>query len=258
MCTILIWKDAHPRWPLIVAANRDEFEGRASSGPRALSRDPLVIGGRDEVAGGTWLAISECGFVVALANRRDAGKHDPARHSRGLLVLDAARAKDLEEARRAVAAVDPAKYNPFVLLGADAQRAFSSASGSDGMAIVDVASGAHAITNWQLDADSTSKAAHALELARATRIWANADADELARHLHAVLRDHAHGKNDLDGGLCVHRPADRYGTRSSWIVLLGAARDDTRAYYIEGHPCTGERSDVTHLLRGNRARGVEV
>src|ERR1700680_2706214 len=73
MCTLLVWKHRRPDFPIVIAANRDEFEGRPSTGPQRLNEQPLVGGGRDEVAGGTWLAVSELGLVVALTNRRGAG-----------------------------------------------------------------------------------------------------------------------------------------------------------------------------------------
>ena len=256
MCTILAWKDVHPRWPLIIAANRDEFEGRESTGPQVLDSDPIIIGGRDEVAGGTWLAVSERGVLAAIANRRGAGEHDARKRSRGTLVIEAARAADVGAAKTLASRIDPAIYNPFILLVADAAHGFVAHAGDDGLRLAEVSAGAHAITNWDLDSKRTLKAARALRIAQETDICGrtrNAGPDEpadLVVALHHVLSDHAEGPGGLDGGLCVHRPALEYGTRSSWIVLLGSTPRETCAYYIEGHPCEGVPSDVTHVLRG--------
>jgi uncharacterized protein with NRDE domain len=250
MCTILAWKDVHPRWPLIIAANRDEFEGRESTGPQVLDSDPIIIGGRDEVAGGTWLAVSERGVLAAIANRRGAGEHDAKKRSRGTLVIEAARAANVAGAKTFASNIDPATYNPFILLVADATYGFVAHAGDDGLRLAELSAGAHAITNWDLDSTKTSKAARALRIAQRTRISDVKEPAALARLLHHVLSDHAEGPGGLDGGLCVHRPAREYGTRSSWIVVLGSSPRETCAYYIEGHPCEGEPSDVTHVLRG--------
>lgn len=248
----------HPRWPLVIAANRDEFEQRASSGPQALNQQPLVIGGRDEVAGGTWLAVSERRFVVAVANRRDAGKHDPMRRSRGNLVLETARMADVAGVRRFMKSVDPREYNPFIFVCADARAGFVAHGADDGTGFVEITPGAHAVTNWELDSDVVPKAARAKLKAREAGIAGIDDPTRLVSHLRQALSDHAEGPGGLDGGLCVHRPKQHYGTRSSWIILLGAQPESMGLYYIEGHPCEGTLSDVTHLLRGVSARSVEV
>jgi len=265
MCTILAWCGEHPSWPLVIAASRDEYEGRAASAPQALHLDPLVIGGRDDVAGGTWLAISERGFVVALANRKGAGAHDSSKRSRGELTLEAGRADDVAAARRTVEAEDPRAYNPFILIAADADGGFVAHGGERGLEIVELARGAHAITNWDLDSRAQPKAARALAAANAASIARVPGPDALARDLQTLLADHAEGAHGLDGGLCAHRPAQAYGTRSSWIVMLGTAlvegelaRPLLRAYYIEGHPCEGELCDVSHLLRGESQQRVKA
>jgi len=258
MCSILIWLGEHPRYPLVIAANRDEYEGRASSGPQVLSEAPLVVGGRDDVALGTWLAISEHGLICALANRKGAGAHDPAKRSRGTLVLDAARTDNVAEARRLIETCDVHAYNPFIFVAADVRRGFAAHGGEPGLQIVELARGAHAITNWDLDSDAAPKAARARAMARAFEPARSAVAGDLALRLHDVLRDHAPGPNGLDGGLCVHRPETGYGTRSAWILTWSRGAGESRAYYVEGHPCKAEPSDVTHLLRGTISGGVKA
>jgi len=257
MCTILAWLGEHPRYPLIIAANRDEYEDRASSGPQVLSETPLVVGGRDDLAGGTWLAISERGFICAVANRKGAGAHDPSKRSRGALVFELARAQNVAGARLLIESHDARSYNPFILAAADAQGGFAAHGGARGLDVALLNRGAHAITNWDLDSDVAPKAVRAKSIARSFDPSRSGDPDELARRLHEILRDHAAGPGGLGGGLCVHRPESRYGTRSAWIVMVSARPDESRAYYIEGHPCDSELSDVTHLLRGTISGGVK-
>ena len=248
MCTLLAWKGIHPRYPLIVAANRDEFEGRPSTPPQVLEKDPHIVGGRDEIAGGTWLAVSEPGIIVALANRRGAGSHDQSKLSRGRLVLELVRLQTLDELRRALERVDPHAYNPFILLAADAHRGIVAHGGDPGLTLTDLSNRAHAMTNWDLDAEQPPKAARAKRIARDFDPGTHADPAELAAQIHRLLGDHAAGPTGNDGGLCVHRPAQRYGTRSSSIVILADPFADTRYYHAEGKACESTLVDVSHLL----------
>jgi uncharacterized protein with NRDE domain len=68
-----------------VAANRDEFHGRAAS-PAAFWQDkPAILAGRDLEAMGTWMGVSRSGRFAAVTNYR--GAHEPrAVESRGALV----------------------------------------------------------------------------------------------------------------------------------------------------------------------------
>jgi uncharacterized protein with NRDE domain len=56
MCTVLLRFRPGRRWPLLVAAVRDEFLERPWDPPAAHWPRPTIIGGRDRTAGGTWLA----------------------------------------------------------------------------------------------------------------------------------------------------------------------------------------------------------
>jgi uncharacterized protein with NRDE domain len=79
-------------WPLLLAAVRDEFAGRAWKPPAAhWPGRPAVQGGIDLVAGGTWLAVDRAaGVVAALLNgvRRPPPGHG-VRPTRGTLALAA-------------------------------------------------------------------------------------------------------------------------------------------------------------------------
>lgn len=85
MCLILVAAGVHPEFPLIVAANRDEFHGRATEPALFWQDHPQILAGRDLEAGGTWMGVSRNGRFAAVTNYR--GGRDPnARESRGLLV----------------------------------------------------------------------------------------------------------------------------------------------------------------------------
>lgn len=89
MCLILFAWQAHARYPLLVAANRDEFHARATA-PAGFWRDaPHLLAGRDLASGGTWLGVSQTGRFAAVTNYRDldAPLPDDA-PSRGALTAD--------------------------------------------------------------------------------------------------------------------------------------------------------------------------
>jgi uncharacterized protein with NRDE domain len=85
MCLIVLAWRAHPEYPLIVAANRDEFHARPSS-PAAFWEDhPTILAGRDLEARGTWMGVSRSGRFAAVTNYR-GGQEPRAVESRGALV----------------------------------------------------------------------------------------------------------------------------------------------------------------------------
>lgn len=86
MCLILIAYHAHPRYPLVIAANRDEFRRRPTEGAHFWADRPELCAGRDLVHGGTWLGLTRNGRVAALTNYRDPWDRKPDAPSRGELV----------------------------------------------------------------------------------------------------------------------------------------------------------------------------
>lgn len=86
MCLIVLGIDQHPDYPLILAANRDEFHARPTQEAHWWPDKPDVLGGRDLQAGGTWLAVSRSGRFATVTNFRDAKPPDASHRSRGHLV----------------------------------------------------------------------------------------------------------------------------------------------------------------------------
>src|SRR5699024_5122083 len=88
MCLIVLAWQAHPRYDLIVAANRDEFHERPARAAHWWTDAPMVFGGRDERAGGAWCAVDRDGRFAAVTNVREPLAPGHLR-SRGALVHDA-------------------------------------------------------------------------------------------------------------------------------------------------------------------------
>src|SRR3954468_12500187 len=116
MCLIVLAWRAHPRFPLVVAANRDEFHSRKAA-PAAYWRDqPQILAGRDLQAMGTWMGVSRGGRFAAVTNYR-GGSEPSARHSRGELITGF-----LEGSLSAsgyVDSIEKSSYSGFNLLACD-------------------------------------------------------------------------------------------------------------------------------------------
>lgn len=85
MCLIVFAWQQHADFPLILAANRDEYHARPTEPMGWWPDDASVIGGRDLEAGGTWLAVARSGRFAAVTNFRETAPPAP-RKSRGDIV----------------------------------------------------------------------------------------------------------------------------------------------------------------------------
>lgn len=149
MCLILFSLDRHPRYPLIIAANRDESYRRPST-PLAFWPDaPHIAGGRDLEGGGTWLGVARDGRWAALTNYRQAGSYHVGAPSRGRLVadylLDDVGPDAYIEAVRAAGE----RYNGFNLLVGRGTEVYYCSNRGD--RIARVPAGSHGLSNHLLD-----------------------------------------------------------------------------------------------------------
>jgi uncharacterized protein with NRDE domain len=89
VCLIAFALHASPRWPLVIAANRDEYRNRPTLplAPWVADGGMQIVSGRDGRAGGTWMGITPAGRVAFLTNVRGPALARPALRSRGELVL---------------------------------------------------------------------------------------------------------------------------------------------------------------------------
>jgi uncharacterized protein with NRDE domain len=231
-----------PGSPLLVAANRDEVHERPSEGP-ALRSAPwgTLLAPRDVRAGGTWLGLSAVGLFAAVTNR-PCPDPDPARRSRGLLVLDALAAPTAREAADRLEGLPAHTYNPFNLLVADRESA-AAITYLDAPRRIDLEPGVHVLGNADPLAPPTPKIARLR--ARATRA-ARGAAQEALDRLADLCRSHETAGDAL-GATCVHTPA--YGTRSSTLLRLSDFATDDVLRFADGAPCRSEYEDFTPLLR---------
>lgn len=99
MCLLIFAYRSHPRYPLLMAANRDEFHARPTRKSQFWDEHPDILAGKDLQAGGTWMGTTRTGRFAAVTNFRDPAQTAPAPRSRGDLTLEFLAGQD-----------NPAKY----------------------------------------------------------------------------------------------------------------------------------------------------
>lgn len=98
MCLILFAYKVHPTYPLIMAANRDEFYQRPTAPAEFWKDDTHILAGRDLEKQGTWMGVSTTGRFAALTNYRDPNESVQGLKSRGKLVADYLKGSNQPEA----------------------------------------------------------------------------------------------------------------------------------------------------------------
>lgn len=138
MCLIAFAWESNANWPLIIAANRDEFFQRETRAARWWTSDPRILAGQDLEAGGTWLGVTRDGRFAALTNIRQPGA-EPARRSRGELVAAwlGGRRADTAMAAAEIAFHCGREYGGFhLMLGSVADSDASGRSSASGSSLV--------------------------------------------------------------------------------------------------------------------------
>lgn len=242
MCTLAIYFKALADYPVVVAANRDEFLARPALPPTTLSETPHIVGGKDLRASGTWLGINQHGMVAGLLNRRNDGvENDPNLRSRGLLCLDALRFASASEAAQFVAGESGRDYNPFNLLIASRHEAFVAYNRWGQIELVSLTPGVHLLTNLDVDdfeCPRISRSRRHFEELGSRTDFLN-DPVALRGELHRLLADHSTQLDPRSGrpnSLCLH--LGDYGTRSSSMIFMGKRPQDMFHFFASGPPCT--------------------
>lgn len=246
MCILMVIHQRVEDYPIVLAANRDEYRDRTAQAPHVLQQNPLIWGGRDERAGGTWLGVNEHGLVVGLTNRRvrPEQENDPERRSRGLVCLELLQARRAEEAAAHLDRTAPDLYNPFNILTLDQDDAYWIAY--DGTAQIEcLTTGLYILANGNLNDVETVRIRRARHLLESTD---HADLQTLLPYLEDMCRDHELGVQERET-ICMHRPKDNYGTVSSTILALGTDLRRSVYRYVEGSPCSESYGEFSYLLR---------
>jgi uncharacterized protein with NRDE domain len=248
-----------PGAPLIVAANRDELYERPSVAMTVLRENrPRILGGRDELAGGTWLAVNEHAVVAALVNQPSAEGRDLTKRSRGELpIAFAGYASAAEAVEKVAATLDPAEYNPCWMLIGDRQTLFSvGVAGGRSPEVEELPPGLHILENEPLHAASAKVDRVARLVGDAMSARPDSSPASAVAALESVLRDHEPAVKQPrllpDGRVrppeisaaCVH--TSLHGTRSATTVCVPTAGIPL-IRVAAGHPCEVPLRDVSGL-----------
>lgn len=223
MCLIVLAIGQHPDYPLILAANRDEFHARPTEDANWWVDRPDVLGGRDKQAGGTWLGASRRGRLATVTNFRDAKPPDTEHRSRGHLVMDFLNGASSPD--EYLDSIDEDRYAGFNLIVADQEDVAYLSNREDGKR--KLAAGVYGLSNALLDGpwDKVERSKKKLR-----NLISNDDIS--VRALLRVMTDRQtgpadeveRGRLDFDTARAITAPfivLPEYGTRCTTVILAG-------------------------------------
>lgn len=227
MCLLVLAWQVHPRYPLVVAANRDEYHERPAAALGKWPQPPGMLGGRDLRAGGAWLALDRERRFGVVTNFRELQAAQPGAASRGGLIP--AWLAGTAPAREFFRQLEPSagSYSGFNLLLADRDSLWYGSNRAQPFAR-ELPAGVYGLSNELLDTPWPKLT----RVKQRFREWLE-EGQSTAAGLFALLGDRTQAPESQTlppGGLprewerilsapfVVH---PQYGTRCSTIVLLG-------------------------------------
>lgn len=246
MCTLIIVHEVHNKYPLIVAANRDEHADRPTIGPALIQDVPFsVVAPRDLVNHGTWIGAGSGGWFVGLTNQDTGERLIMDKKSRGAVVHDLLMLGNHCLATRYLVALNPNDFNPFnVVFGRPGAMFLCRIHPDVPMDLTIIDKGVTVVTNDCIALKYRTKECKA-ELG-AAKINVDDAQDVIISKLKKTLSSHA-GDSDPYQSLCVHDSRNSWKTRSSTIAM--ATNDGCVDYFhSEGNPCESAGFALTHQL----------
>ncbi|XP_028778890.1 transport and Golgi organization 2 homolog [Neltuma alba] len=158
MCIVAFLWQAHPLYPLILLNNRDEYHNRATKAASWWEdSETEILGGRDELGGGTWLGCCRDGRIAFLTNVLEPHTSPRAR-TRGELPLLFLKSRKSPREFAEELKTEGEYYNGFNLVVGDIETksmVYMSNRGPKAEAgkfyIQEVKPGLHVLCNAQLD-----------------------------------------------------------------------------------------------------------
>lgn len=245
MCLILLAWHAHPRFPLVLAANRDEFYDRPSAAAAFWREAPALLGGRDLESMGTWLGVTRSGRLAAVTNVRE-GSATPAQGapSRGKLTTDFLCSATAPAAYAAAAFAEGAAYRGFNLLVADRRELWWTSNRASHARRLEA--GVYGLSNELLDTPWPKVVTGKQRLAQVLETGVGVDGllDLLAdteRPGDAELPDTGVGLERERALAAARVVSPHYGTRCSSVLIVDAeGRTQFAERSFEPHGAAGE------------------
>lgn len=229
MCLIFLALNHHPHYPLIIAANRDEFYSRQTASADFWKDHPTILGGRDLEAKGTWMAMTTTGRISMITNYRDPKNIDPKAPSRGQLVADFLNSEQTASEYLKQVESKGALYNGFNLIVGNVESLYYYSNYR--MGIEQIPMGIHGLSNHLLDTPwpKVSKGKEQFQ-----RILQNSELD--AEVLFQLLKNEEKAPDALlpETGIGLEREralssmfikTNGYGTRCSTQILVNQRKE---------------------------------
>lgn len=245
MCLAALAIDAHPRFPLVLAANRDELFDRPAATLawwQAEHGGHEILGGRDLSAGGTWLGLSRSGRLAFVTNVRNPADRNPAAPSRGSIVPlwvggDLSMSEFWSQ-------VDGGGFNGFNLIAGDLARGefFWGSNRAPRPRLLEP--GVHGVSNALIDTPwpkvrlLKNRLSDALQSAASTETLAASLFDALADRAEAPDEELPHTGVGLElerrlSPAFISSPDGLYGTRCSTVIVTERVAEGFVTHVIE-------------------------
>jgi uncharacterized protein with NRDE domain len=234
MCLLVLAWRAHPRYRLIVAANRDEFHARPTAPLATWPDAPDILAGRDLSAQGTWLAVDRRRRFGIVTNFRDAQARRPEAPSRGGLIPQWLRQAPAPATYLGQLEPSAQRYAGFNLLLNDADSLWYASNRAPKFS-ANLAPGVYGLSNLLLDTPwpKLSRVREKFQQWLAVPATATATPQSAAEPLFAMLADRTRSLPDSPPGTRALPPEwvevlsspfvvhPVFGTRCSTLVLIG-------------------------------------
>ncbi len=228
MCIIAIAYRAHPGYPLVIAANRDEFYDRPAAPLHFWEDHPGILAGKDLKSRGTWFGVNKKGKIGAITNFREPGAAFDSGISRGRLVLDYLAGDAPPDAYLENIAEQKDQFNGFNLVAGSTDSLFWYSNRGD--AVEKIAPGIHGLSNRLLNTPWPKVAKIREGISRIISQNDKINPEDLfslltdsARPPHKMLPDTGIGLQWEKILSPVFVKSDVYGTRCSSVLLLDAS-----------------------------------
>ncbi|MFC3038758.1 NRDE family protein [Virgibacillus xinjiangensis] len=247
MCLINFHFQEHPVYPLIVAANRDEFYDRPTKPAHFWEDEPNILAGRDLEQMGTWLGITKDGRFAALTNYRNPEHMKAGSISRGEIVKQylSGNATPEEYIQRLQRNRD--KYTGFNLIAGNKDKLLHYNNVYDD--ITEVGPGTHGLSNDTLNTPWPKVGKGKTALQEYVDSHETMQPDALFSIISDAERAPKEQLPDTGVGMEMEKRLSPlfiqlpdYGTRSSSVLLIDHSNNVTfiERSFQEGQP-TGER-----------------
>lgn len=211
MCLVLIAFRSHSQFPLVVAANRDEFHARPTAPAEFWDG---ILAGRDLQSGGTWLGVTSGGRFAAVTNFHEPRPKREDDRSRGALVVDFLRSEATPIDYLQQLAPQKDRFAGFGLFVSDGETlGYFSNRGGEPQALP---RGIYGLSNHLLDTDWTKLRRGKTGMQEL--LTGESKPRELAENLLALLGQ----RNGTDRAETIFVSDPIHGTRSSTVVVSGA------------------------------------